>query len=117
MTRPLQYLWLAFLLLACDKQAVPTRKNPAYPPGIEHKIERIITRLQAETAVTDVYENKSLDERMRYFHTPGVSIAVINDGRIEWARGFGVADDRTRDSVGTETIFQAGSVSKPIFAL
>ena len=36
-------------------------------------------------------ETTKLAERMAAPHVPGVSIAVIHDGQIEWARGFGVA--------------------------
>lgn len=58
----------------------------------------------------------SLAERMAQLKVPGVSIAVIHEGRIEWARGFGV----TRvggPSVTADTLFQAASISKPVFAL
>ena len=33
-----------------------------------------------------------LSERMAHYLVPGVSIAVINDFRIEWAKGYGVSD-------------------------
>jgi CubicO group peptidase (beta-lactamase class C family) len=53
---------------------------------------------------------------MDALHVPGVSIAVIHKGRIEWARGFGV----TRiggAAVTPDTLFQAGSISKPVAAM
>jgi CubicO group peptidase (beta-lactamase class C family) len=57
-----------------------------------------------------------LTDRMAALHVPGVSIAVIHDGKIEWAKGYGVA------SVGgapvtPETLFQAASISKPVTAM
>jgi CubicO group peptidase (beta-lactamase class C family) len=58
----------------------------------------------------------SLDTRMAELRVPAVSIAVIHNGRIEWAHGFGV----TRwngPSVTQHTLFQAASISKPVFAL
>ena len=57
-----------------------------------------------------------LADRMAALHVPGVSIAVIHDGKIEWARGFGV----TRvggPAVTPETLFQAASISKPVTAM
>ena len=66
---------------------------------------------------TDTARRSSLKDRMAHFHTPGVSIAVVNDGRIEWASGFGVKEWGKPDPVTDETIFQAGSISKPIFAM
>jgi len=44
--------------------------------------------------------------------TPGASVAVVMNGRIAWARGFGVADLETRAPVTTETLFRVGSVTK-----
>jgi CubicO group peptidase (beta-lactamase class C family) len=49
-------------------------------------------------------------------HVPGVSIAVIHNGAIEWAQGFGVAQ-LGGAPVTTETLFQAGSISKPVAAM
>ena len=49
-------------------------------------------------------------------HVPGVSIAVIHNGNIEWAQGFGVTQ-LGGAAVTTETLFQAGSISKPVAAM
>jgi CubicO group peptidase (beta-lactamase class C family) len=54
---------------------------------------------------------------MTHYETPGVSVAVIHNGRLEWARGFGVREWGAPDPVTDETLFQAGSISKPVFAL
>lgn len=59
----------------------------------------------------------TLAARMAYYQTPGVSIAVIHEGAIEWAQGFGVCEIGQPAPVTPETLFQAGSISKPIFAL
>ena len=50
-------------------------------------------------------------------HIAGLSLAVIQDGRIVLARGYGVVDQTTRDPVTPATLFQAGSISKPVSAL
>jgi CubicO group peptidase (beta-lactamase class C family) len=54
---------------------------------------------------------------MRETRVPGVSIALIQQGKVAWAQGFGVADVRTGKAVTTDTVFEAASMSKPIFAL
>src|SRR5207253_4709643 len=51
------------------------------------------------------------------FNVPGVSIAVIKDFKIEWAKGYGVADVETGKPVTAETLFQAASISKPVAAM
>jgi CubicO group peptidase (beta-lactamase class C family) len=60
---------------------------------------------------------KSLSRRMAEMKTPGVSIAVINDSAIEWARGYGVTEAGTATPVTPRTLFQAASISKPVAAL
>jgi len=57
-----------------------------------------------------------LAARMAALRVPGVSVAVIHDGAIEWARGFGVAQTGG-PAVTPETLFQAASISKPVTAL
>jgi CubicO group peptidase (beta-lactamase class C family) len=59
----------------------------------------------------------ALAERMDHYKNPGLSIAVINEGRIEWARGYGVKAAGDPEPVTSETLFQAGSISKPVAAL
>lgn len=53
---------------------------------------------------------------MVQLHVPGVSIAVVHNGVIDWAQGFGVQQVGGK-SVTTDTRFQAGSISKPIAAM
>src|SRR5215510_2291029 len=58
-----------------------------------------------------------LEDRMRFYKTPGVSIAVINDGRVEWARGYGFLEAGGKQPVTPETLFQAASNSKSLTAM
>ncbi|MBV8516975.1 MAG: beta-lactamase family protein [Acidobacteria bacterium] len=58
----------------------------------------------------------TLADRMAGAHIPGVSIAVVENGRIAWARGFGVQEAGGRDAVTAHTLFQAASISKVIAA-
>ncbi len=59
---------------------------------------------------------RTIQDRMRAYHVPGVSIAVIQDYRIDWAKGYGAMDLSSKAPVGPETRFQAGSISKPVAA-
>ncbi|MCC6153845.1 MAG: serine hydrolase [Candidatus Hydrogenedentes bacterium] len=47
---------------------------------------------------------------------PGLQIAVIRDGEIALFKSFGVVNAETRDAVSNETVFEAASLSKPVFA-
>ena len=66
---------------------------------------------------TQLANPKTLAERMNYYNTPGVSIAVINDRSIEWAKGYGSMNNASDGKVTTETIFEAASTSKFITAV
>jgi CubicO group peptidase (beta-lactamase class C family) len=48
--------------------------------------------------------------------TPGLAVALIGNGGVAWAAGYGVADHATGRPVTTATRFQAASVSKPVTA-
>lgn len=85
---------------------------------VERRIEQVTAGLLPETTIEQRFAAPaSLAERMEHHKTPGVSIAVINDYAIEWVRGFGVLDLDTNEPVTETTLFQAGSISKPVFAL
>ncbi len=47
---------------------------------------------------------------------PGLSIAVVRNGELAWSRGFGVTNAETRQPVDDDTVFEAASLSKPLFA-
>jgi CubicO group peptidase (beta-lactamase class C family) len=59
----------------------------------------------------------SLIERMEYYGVPGVSIAVVDDSAIDWAKGYGVLEAGGSDSVTTETLFEAASTTKTATAV
>ncbi len=94
-------------------------QNPPPPSSsqIEQHIQRVTTGLIGGIALKGhEHDTRNLVDRMQELQVPGVSIAVIHEGKIEWARGFGV---RTVGGppVTADTMFQAGSISKPLAAM
>ncbi len=59
----------------------------------------------------------TLAQVMERAHVPGVSIAVIKNFEIHWAKGYGVADVQSGSPVDADTMFQAASISKPVAAM
>lgn len=59
----------------------------------------------------------TLAERMAHHRVPGLSLAVIHDGKIDWARGYGLRESDGKRPVTAHTRFLAGSISKPVAAL
>jgi CubicO group peptidase (beta-lactamase class C family) len=74
----------------------------------------VVVRGQAPSAGMDP---AAVQELLTKFNVPGVSIAVIKDFKIEWARGYGIADVATGAPVTPDTMFQAASISKPVAAM
>lgn len=48
---------------------------------------------------------------------PGGAIAIVKDGELVYARGFGWADRETHEPVQPESLFRIASISKPITAV
>ena len=59
----------------------------------------------------------TLEQVMERFHVPGVSVAIVKDFRLDWAKGYGSADVESGMRVDADTLFQAASISKPVAAM
>jgi CubicO group peptidase (beta-lactamase class C family) len=89
----------------------------ALPADVQQHVNKVQSCLSDPVVVKgDPSTCHSLANRMAELHVPGVSIAVIHNGVIEWAQGFGVAKVGEK-SVTANTLFQAGSISKPLAAM
>jgi CubicO group peptidase (beta-lactamase class C family) len=101
--------------LQSDAHGTPLANVPN--AAANQHIERITACIRQPVAVKDdPHPCTRLSEMMTQLHIPGVSVAVIRNGSIEWARGFGVRQIGGQP-VDAETLFQAGSISKPLAAL
>ena len=81
------------------------------------RIDRVLSGLRPPIAIKGQPPVRwTLAERMASSHVPGISIAVIDNGKIAWARGFGVKETGTTDPVTTSTLFEAQSISKAVAA-
>jgi CubicO group peptidase (beta-lactamase class C family) len=90
----------------------PTAATPdARRARIEQAVreEPVLRRAASGTAL--------LADLMEKYAVPGVSIAVINEGALEWAHGYGVREAGRPDPVTPEILFQVCSISKPVTAL
>lgn len=86
-------------------------------PEVEQHIQHVTSGLVGAVVIKgDEHGTHTLAERMKELNVPGVSVAVLHNGKIEWARGFGVLELGGK-AVDAETMFQAGSISKPVAAM
>jgi CubicO group peptidase (beta-lactamase class C family) len=87
-------------LSACSHtKQTPSKSNPAlsWRPVVA-SFETQIPKLMAEADV------------------PGLSIALIHEAKLVWRRGFGFSEAPAKIPVDNDTVFEAGSMSKPVFA-
>jgi len=104
---------LVIILAACLISCSQEKSN-----SLESEIESIENGLLTTVIVKgDSLKKYSVSERMEYHTVPGMSIALVKDGELRWAKGYGIANTETGTPVTESTMFQAGSISKPIAAL
>lgn len=109
--------FIALVLFAelLTAQSVPAPKT--MPPELQHHFEAVSNCIHPEVQVKgEPNPCTTLVARMAELHVLGVSIAVIHNGKIEWAAGFGVKQ-LGGAPVNADTLFQAASISKPVAAM
>lgn len=102
---------LLALLLPIPALSQPLSKE------INEKIQRVENSLAPTTVYGDSIPNWNIEERMKQTGIRGLSIAVIRNYKIDWAKGYGWADVDEKRKVNTNTRFQAASISKSINSL
>jgi CubicO group peptidase (beta-lactamase class C family) len=60
--------------------------------------------------------DKFIETYQNYFGIPGVSLALIKDGKLVYHKTYGVENTMTGDPVDETTLFEAASITKPVFA-
>jgi CubicO group peptidase (beta-lactamase class C family) len=77
----------------------------------------LAARARGAGSPADVDElERRIPELMRAGDVPGLQIALVRAGRVAWSRAFGVRDTASGAPVTEDTVFEAASLSKPVFA-
>ena len=86
----------------------------------------LITSLGLKTDLLNAYQNddpslladveRLIPQIMRESKIPGLSAAIIRNDKVIWNKAFGVRDNKSREPVDIDTVFEAASVSKTVFA-
>jgi len=91
---------------------------PCAAPVPQQTPEEMMARIEApQSGAERPLAGMTLDKVLENAHVPGLSVAVIRDFKIHWAKSYGLADVRSGRRVVVETLFQAASISKPVTAL
>lgn len=100
------FLYLVLYLVTASAQSTST----------QNKINEVENNLIPFVPVKD-FKGWNILDRMKYYKVQGVSIAVIKDYKIDWAKGYGLADTLQKTPVTNATMFSAGSISKFLMAI
>jgi CubicO group peptidase (beta-lactamase class C family) len=94
----------------------PVSTDKKYSPQVEDRIKQVENNLAGWVQTGD-NDRWTLPDRMKKYGINGVSIAVIHNYKIDWARGYGYADISEKRPVTASTLFQAASISKSLNSL
>ena len=98
-------LALAVCLASTQANLSQQSQQPTTPLQTKSGLDRITARLEDDVPVL-----------MKAADVPGLSIALIRNGNVAWVRAFGVKDSKSKAPVTEDTVFEAASLSKPVFA-
>ena len=103
---------LAILLFHC-LTAVTAQQH--YSKAVNEQIARVETTLSGGMVIDG--KLYTLAERMKHYNVAGLTVAVIDNYQIVWAKGYGYADKKENRKVTTNTMFEPGSISKSLNAV
>ncbi|MGH7711158.1 MAG: serine hydrolase domain-containing protein [Gemmatimonadaceae bacterium] len=88
------------------------------PAHVAERVARVENGLLRHLAIAgEPVPRFTIADRMRAHRTPGVSVAVLHNSKIDWAKGYGVRRAGSSEAVDSATLFQAASISKPVAAV
>jgi CubicO group peptidase (beta-lactamase class C family) len=81
------------------------------------KVENNLTETRELIFEDTIIPRYNIVDRMKFYKIPSVSLAVISDGKIEWAKTYGYADIEARRLANKSTLYQVASITKSVNAL
>lgn len=105
-----------FISVAIAAYTIACSPPKQQPDDVQNRINEVEKKLFAAVRV-EGEGPWTVEERLAFHKIPGVSIAVIRDYKLDWARAYGWADSDEQRAVTTETLFQAASISKSLNAV
>ena len=70
----------------------------------------------SKSSATNADLDKLIPQWLSETNTPGLSLAIITNGKMTWNKAFGVKNTTSQEPVDLNTVFEAASVSKTVFA-
>ena len=99
------------IILGCDQSKSDNRQSTKDYSKFENGLNII------KNGDSLTHSGQSIQNRLEYYKVPGASVAVFEDGQIEWTNAYGVQKSNSNKEVNSNTKFQAASISKAVAAL
>ncbi len=109
--------FICFIVLTVVFNSSFAQQNHAYNQATEDTIKMVENNLSGPVQIKDSINTWNIKHRMKEKGINGVSVAVIRNYKIAWAKGYGFADKAEDKPVTTQTLFQAASISKSLHAV
>ena len=109
-----------------------TQMKPVIVSAIAGKKATVATLIVPSTPAPDLIPDKGvlhhfdaatakqidhfIETYQQYYNIPGVSLALIKDGKLVYYKTYGVKNTFTKEPVDSNTLFEAASVTKPVFS-
>ena len=94
---------LGFILVGVSLSSIAQNSSPGRQSNISNP--QLIAKL-----------NKTIPQLLDSANIPGLAISVIKDGQIIYTQVYGVKNAETKEKMAINTVFEAASLSKPVFA-
>jgi CubicO group peptidase (beta-lactamase class C family) len=104
-----RHLFSLLMLAACGGSEGPAAPGPGPAP--------LDVPLTGQAVPGMVSFDQVISDLMKKHKVPGGAVAVVKDGKLVYARGFGYADVENKVTVAPHALFRIASVSKPITAV
>jgi CubicO group peptidase (beta-lactamase class C family) len=105
------YILLMLIVAACScngqSQSVPNKAD------LQEQIRQVENSLAGQIKFEGI-AGENLEDQMAFYKVKGLSIAVVKDYKVIWAKGYGWADEGEKQIVNENTLFMAASVSKSV---
>ena len=86
-----------------------------YSKSVQAEIKQVENNLAGRVKIDG--KGYNILTRMAHYKVKGLSIAVVHNYQVSWAKGYGWANEKEKRSVTTETLFKPGSISKSLNAV
>lgn len=106
-----------FLITIIYCTTTSAQQNIVYSKATEDTIQMVENNLSGHVHIQDSVNTWNITKRMKKNKVFGVSVAVVRNYKIAWAKGYGMADTALKIPVTPQTLFQAASISKSLNAV